>query len=82
MKFTCSKCPATWTGLNMCHCQACGNTFSVVAHFDAHRSNGKCLNPATLQTRVRKTDPLTARLKLNAHGVWVGAIPNPKFEDT
>jgi hypothetical protein len=43
------RCGARWDGLRTAHCGAgCCRTFAGVSHFDAHRKDGKCLDPATI----------------------------------
>lgn len=82
MKHFCSRCTKTWTGNNICHCAACCETFSVIAHFDSHRVRGACVDPATITTNIGTRDhPVIApRLKRNQYDVWVGAAPDPRFE--
>ena len=75
------SCGATWTGLNICHCAAagCHQTFSVERWFKFHRNGSKCADPATLKVRDGKDGPFVTAMKLNQHGVWVGALPNPRL---
>lgn len=75
----CGGCAATWTGLKVCHCAGCHETFSVVSWFDRHRVRGKCINPA--RVLVSEEDGRPA-MKKDTHGKWVGAIPNPKYGNT
>lgn len=64
---SCGKCPRQWAGLRECHCTVCHQQFSTVDGFDAHRINGKCIDPP--HARV-KGDAL--RAKLTVWGVlWV-----------
>lgn len=67
MTHTCSGCDATWTGLRTAHCAAagCHRTFTVPAHFDRHRRDGECLDPATIEG-LRLVD-----------GIWTGP-PRPE----
>lgn len=81
MASMCGGCEATWTGRNVCHCAGCHNTFSVLTWFDYHRKYGKCKDPATLTIRSGKDGPRVVAMKLNEHGVWVGAVPNPRFQE-
>lgn len=78
--FTCSGCPATWTGVNICHCSGtgCHETFSTPAWFDKHRVRGKCVDPAKLKVKegVHAGEPL---LKRGSGGKWIGAEPTPEF---
>ena len=88
----CGGCDKTWTGLKVCHCGVCHQTFNVLAWFDGHRRQGRgdrpgyCLDPATLRQSVGDDGvdkgPL---LKLNKNDVWVGAAPvgvEPWWEST
>lgn len=87
---SCKECEEQWTGLKMAHCSqpSCCQTFSCVAHFDAHRKPisvrgnshrgpmSKCVDPSSL---LDKNDlPL---LKQNDRGVWVGAHERPEETD-
>lgn len=45
----CPRCETTWTGLSRAHCGACHLTFNSVGAFDKHRSNDRCLTPASLK---------------------------------
>lgn len=80
MAHTCSGCPATWSGVNVCHCSGagCHETFSGLTWYDAHRVNGKCKDPAKLKVRsgVHKGEPL---LMLGKSGKWVGAGSAPEY---
>lgn len=56
IRLTC--CGATWVGADRAHCcrrfGGCGRVFDDAALWDAHRDNGTCLDPRTLdlvQTR-------------------------------
>lgn len=42
-----------WTGLNACHCSACGLTFGGLSGFDMHQVGGRC----------------RSRVELEAHGL-------------
>jgi hypothetical protein len=43
------RCGARWAGSGTAHCAAqCHRTFSGAGPFDAHRRDGKCLDPATI----------------------------------
>lgn len=46
MTNTCGNCPQTWTGTKAAHCATCHETFTGPSHFDRHRHDGKCLEPA------------------------------------
>lgn len=61
---SCNGCASTWTGLLACHCGACHRTFTGLAAFDAHRSYGKCKDPATVlnqagEPRLMRVDKRT-----------------------
>ena len=51
---SCARCPARWGGLKTAHCDACDETFTVVAAFDKHRAGSHtqndrhCLDPAAV----------------------------------
>ena len=51
---SCARCPARWGGLKTAHCNACHETFTVVAAFDKHRAGSHtlddrhCLDPAAV----------------------------------
>ena len=51
---TWARCPARWGGLKGARCNACHETFTVVAAFDRHRAGSPtfddrhCLDPATI----------------------------------
>ena len=51
---SCARCPARWGGLKTAHCDACHQTFTVVAAFDKHRAGSHthddrhCLDPAAV----------------------------------
>jgi hypothetical protein len=51
---SCARCPARWGGLKTAHCDACGETFTVVAAFDKHRvgshthDSRRCVHPAAV----------------------------------
>jgi hypothetical protein len=51
---SCARCPARWGGLKTAHCNACHETFTVVAAFDKHRvgshtdDSRHCVHPATV----------------------------------
>lgn len=81
MSTMCGGCEATWTGLKMCHCAGCHQTFSVLTWFDSHRVRGKCKPPDEIKVKSGKDGPLVQAMKLNEYGVWVGAVPNPRFLD-
>ena len=36
----CIKCEANWTGMAVCHCAGCHETFSSIGAFDKHRTGG------------------------------------------
>jgi hypothetical protein len=76
LRHTCKGCDASWTGLKMCHCSACHQTFSTVALFDRHRSfegqHGSCRDPATLIDR--KGNPVMVL----TGGVWRGPQMTPE----
>jgi hypothetical protein len=42
------RCGKRWSGSLTCHCPTCHLTFSGVTHFDRHRRNGQCLDPADI----------------------------------
>jgi hypothetical protein len=50
----CARCQARWGGLRTAHCDACHETFTVVAAFDKHRAGSHtdggrhCIDPATV----------------------------------
>lgn len=81
MAYTCSTCPATWTGINIAHCACCHQTFSTLAWFDAHRRGNKCLDPAGLKVKsgVHAGEPL---LRRGQGGKWIGAQAVPEFWKT
>lgn len=54
----CTSCGRWWTGKRECHCTVCHGHFSTIDGFDAHRPEGKCIDP--LKARV-KGDPLRAK---------------------
>ena len=78
MTITCPGCSTTWTGLRIAHCGACHQTFSCVAHFDSHRApnrgQGTCKAPSSVLAKHGHP-----AMRLNEHGVWVGAAEKPKF---
>lgn len=48
---SCGRCTNRWSGLNTCHCggaNGCHRTFTGVGHFDRHRRDGRCVDPATI----------------------------------
>ena len=57
---TCGGCDSRWTGLKMAHCASCHHTFSTPANFDAHRRDGECLPPESVN------------LVQNDRGTWKG----------
>jgi hypothetical protein len=88
VKASCGGCDRTWTGLLICHCAACHETFSCIDHFDAHRAAGRGSRPGYCLTpdMIRRTTGRWAGeflLKLNRHGVWVGVEPTrfPKDDE-
>lgn len=54
---TCAH-PAVTLNTKICLCAVCHEVFSTPRHFDRHRSNGWCLDPAALG------------LERNERGVW------------
>lgn len=46
------------TSTKACQCTACNHVFTVVANFDRHRKDSKCLNP------------LDVGLVVNSSGMW------------
>jgi hypothetical protein len=49
LRHTCGGCPARWSGERTSHCgSGCHRTFTGVGNFDAHRSGGRCLDPAEI----------------------------------
>ncbi len=44
---SCRTCRRRWNGLAECHCSVCHRHFSAIGPFDAHRSEDRCLDPAT-----------------------------------
>src|SRR5262245_55341581 len=53
----CGGCDARWGGFNTAHCGTCHKTFGGVSGFDAHRSDGTCLDPATIGMRLTSGRP-------------------------
>jgi hypothetical protein len=51
---SCAMCGARWGGLRTAHCDACHETFTVVAAFDKHRAGShtdrgrRCIDPAAV----------------------------------
>ena len=51
---SCARCNARWGGLRTAHCDACHETFTVVAAFDKHRAGSHtdegrhCIDPAAV----------------------------------
>ncbi|WP_217695735.1 hypothetical protein [Mycobacterium sp. SP-6446] len=51
---SCARCQARWGGLRTAHCDACHETFTVVAAFDKHRAEPhtdrgrRCIDPAAV----------------------------------
>ena len=78
---TCAGCRATWTGLSLCHCGGCHQTFGGAALFDAHRTQhgefGTCRRPAdmVMTSGVRAGEPVM----FLREGVWRG--PEMSDED-
>jgi hypothetical protein len=72
---TCGGCITTWTGMVMCHCAGCHNTFSSLGLFDRHRRGGRCREPGSC---VLGKDA-TPAMRQDARGVWVGAEANPRW---
>jgi hypothetical protein len=69
-------CGVHWSGTRAAHCSVCHATFGGISGFDAHRSGGQCLDPAskglTLITRngwSRWAEPLSDddRERLSKH---------------
>jgi hypothetical protein len=61
---SCSRCQARWGGLRTAHCDACHETFTVVAAFDKHRAGSNtdrgrhCLDPhAAGLVDAKRADP-------------------------
>jgi hypothetical protein len=44
---SCRGCGDHWTGLAVCHCSTCDQTFADITAFDRHRVRGHCQDPAT-----------------------------------
>lgn len=71
---TCSDCPATWTGLTVCHCSGCHQTFAGAGLFDVHRTqyseHGTCRRPADMLTTsgIRTGEPVM----FFREGMWRG----------
>jgi hypothetical protein len=72
-RYSCGRCPATWTGQTRAHCAApgCHRTFSGASTFDQHRSqageHGSCTDPATVvNSRTGE------RLLFERDGIWSG----------
>ena len=45
---SCGRCSAQWSGTRIAHCAGCCRTFTGPSAFDAHRSVGRCVDPATV----------------------------------
>lgn len=41
-------CGARWSGTQTSHCARCHQTFGGVGHFDQHRKDGQCQDPAKI----------------------------------
>lgn len=69
-RYSCGRCPATWTGQSRAHCSGCHRTFSSVGTFDAHRSaaggRGECLDPASVTNRAGE------QVLFERDGIWSG----------
>lgn len=83
---TTCPCGASWTGLNIAHCGGCHETFSTVAHFDAHRSprglHGECLDPGALKVGGQGKYAGQPLLRRDKRGFWIGAQERPDLEAT
>ncbi len=68
--------PKLGFGTNHCLCPKCGEYFTTVANFDAHREgksqDRRCVDPAT----KRRKDG-SARYRLNAQGLWASPPKTP-----
>ncbi len=72
---SCAGCDRRWTGTSEAHCASCHHHFSGVTHFDAHRRDGHCVDPATI--RGKDGQP-ALRLSERPNGpVWHSATPWP-----
>jgi hypothetical protein len=75
----CRECGATWNmGTSASHCTKCHRTFRSPWGFDHHRSDGACLDPATMThgpNTKRAGEPLMAAT-LSKYGteVWAGTM--------
>ena len=59
------------------HCGVCHVTFSGVFAFDAHRDNGRCLDPR--RTRVHSAG-MKRKLVQDSKGIWRADVPNTAFD--
>ena len=80
MNAMCGGCDTTWAGLSIAHCGACHETFSTVRWFDAHRSQGHCLDPAGLKRGRRGGGTGEPLLRRDSRGFWISAQARPDLE--
>ncbi len=61
-------------GTNRCLCSGCGEYFTTVANFDAHRKGDgekrRCVDPSTMRLKNGN-----ARYRITADGLWASPPP-------
>jgi hypothetical protein len=55
LRISCSRCGATWAGVDRAHCDACHETWDSVELYDMHRPDGACLPPHSLGLGLEPT---------------------------
>lgn len=63
-------CTAKWTGLEICHCLGCHQSFANGQAFDQHRSARQAKNGIPARKGGVCHDPSESGLVLNGHGYW------------
>lgn len=77
----CPTCKREWFGRGECHCACCCEHFTSDSGFGAHRRNGECLDPNTLErdsglpvfTRTRRLSGVAWRLYDEREPFWSAA---------
>ena len=65
--FSCGGCDHRWSGLQLCHCAACHETFTTINAFDRHRDTDRCRRPKF----AKRSDGLHLYFRsLKGKGAW------------
>jgi hypothetical protein len=81
-----NRCPCgrRWDGLAEAHCGAegCHQHFASLSAFEAHRRNGRCIEPALLRVGkgLREGEPVLESRESPRGVIWHSAKADPRWE--